>query len=52
VAEPGFVPAPGDPLTLRTYGTFFANLDLLLRAEVTTDGYRPELGAVLAFCRR
>ena len=25
-----------DPLTLRTYGTFFANLDLLLRAEVTT----------------
>ena len=35
-AEPDFVPAPGDPLTLRTYGTFFANLDLLLRAEVTT----------------
>ena len=35
-AEPSFVPAPGDPLTLRTYGTFFANLDLLLRAEVTT----------------
>ena len=35
-AEPGFVPASGDPLTLRTYGTFFANLDLLLRAEVTT----------------
>jgi predicted kinase len=35
-AEPGFVPSPSDPLTLRTYGTFFANLDLLLRAEVTT----------------
>jgi predicted kinase len=35
-AEPGFVPAPGDLLTLRTYSTFFANLDLLLRAEVTT----------------
>ena len=35
-AEPGFVPAPGDPLTRRTYGAFFANLDLLLRAEVTT----------------
>jgi predicted kinase len=35
-AEPGFVPAPTDPLTLRTYGTFFANLDLLLRSEVTT----------------
>ena len=35
-AEPGFVPTTSDPLTLRTYGTFFANLDLLLRAEVTT----------------
>jgi predicted kinase len=35
-AEPGFVPALGDPLTLRTFGTFFANLDLLLRADVTT----------------
>jgi predicted kinase len=35
-AEPGFTPALSDPLTLRTYDTFFANLDLLLRAEVTT----------------
>jgi predicted kinase len=35
-AEPGFVPTTSDPLTLRTYGTFFANLDLLLRAKVTT----------------
>lgn len=35
-AEPGFVPATSDPLTLRTFGVFFANLDLLLRAEVTT----------------
>jgi predicted kinase len=35
-AEPGFVPTTDDPLTRRTYGTFFANLDLLLRAEVTT----------------
>ena len=35
-AEPGFVPEPTDPLTLRTFGTFFANLDLLLRSEVTT----------------
>lgn len=35
-AEPGFVPATSDPLTMRTYGTFFANLDLLLRSEVTT----------------
>src|SRR5215210_2949201 len=35
-AEPGFTAAPGDPLTRRTYGVFFATLDLLLRAEVTT----------------
>lgn len=35
-AEPGFVPATHDPLTLRTFGVFFANLDLLLRAEATT----------------
>jgi predicted kinase len=35
-AEPGFTAAPGDPLTRRTYGVFFASLDLLLRAEVTT----------------
>lgn len=35
-AAPGFVPATSDPLTLRTYGVFFANLDLLLRAEVST----------------
>ena len=35
-AEPGFVPTTLDPLTLRTFGVFFANLDLLLRAEVTT----------------
>lgn len=34
-AEPGFVPATRDPLTQRTYGVFFANLDLLLRAEVS-----------------
>jgi predicted kinase len=35
-AEPGFVPATSDPLTMRTYDTFFANLDLLLRSEVST----------------
>lgn len=35
-AEPGFVATTLDPLTLRTFGVFFANLDLLLRAEVTT----------------
>ena len=35
-AEPGFVPATGDLLTRRTFAVFFANLDLLLRSEVTT----------------
>ena len=35
-AEPGFAAATSDSLTLRTYGLFFATLDLLLRAEVTT----------------
>src|SRR3954468_19142214 len=35
-AAPGFVAAPDDPLTRRTFGVFFAVLELLLRAEVTT----------------
>ena len=35
-AEPGFAATTGDPLSLRTYDVFFATLDLLLRAEVTT----------------
>jgi predicted kinase len=35
-AEPGFTPSRGDALTLRTYSVFFATLDLLVRAEVTT----------------
>ena len=35
-AEPGFVAAPDDPLTRRTFAVFFANLDLLLRSEVST----------------
>ena len=35
-AAPGFVPAPGDALTLRTLPTFFGVLELLLRAGVTT----------------
>ncbi len=35
-ATPGFVPAPGDDLTARTLPVFFAVLDLLLRAGVTT----------------
>lgn len=35
-AEPGFVAAHDDPLTRRTFGVFFAVLEVLLRAEVTT----------------
>lgn len=34
-SHPGFVPATGDPLTLRTYEVFFASIALLLRADVT-----------------
>jgi len=34
-ANPGFVPAPGDPLTMRTLGLFFDVLGLLVRAGVT-----------------
>ena len=32
---PGFKPAPGDPLTLRTFGVFFDVLELLLKAGVS-----------------
>jgi predicted kinase len=35
-ATPGFVPGPGDELTMRTLPVFFGVLDLLLRAGVTT----------------
>jgi predicted kinase len=35
-ATGGFVAAPGDDLTARTFPTFFAVLELLLRAGVTT----------------
>ena len=35
-ATPGFVPATGDELTMRTLPTFFAVLELLLDAGVTT----------------
>lgn len=35
-ASPGFVPAPADELTMRTLPVFFAVLELLLRAGVTT----------------
>ncbi len=34
--RPGFVPAPGDELTMRTLPVFFGVLELLLRAGVTT----------------
>jgi predicted kinase len=34
-AHPGFTPGPGDPLTRRTFTTFFDVLHLLLRARVT-----------------
>jgi predicted kinase len=32
---PGFEPAVGDPLTVRTYGLFFDTVELLLRGGVT-----------------
>jgi len=35
-ASPGFVPAAGDELTVRTLPVFFGVLELLLRAGVTT----------------
>lgn len=35
-ASPGFVPAPGDELTMRTLPVFFGVVELLLRAGVTT----------------
>lgn len=35
-ATPGFTPAPGDELTMRTLPVFFGVLELLLRAGVTT----------------
>lgn len=51
-AVPGFVPGPGDELTMRTLPTFFGVLELLLRAGVTTVAesafqdrvWRPGLG--------
>ncbi len=36
LASPGFTPAPGDELTLRTLPAFFAVLRVLLEAGVTT----------------
>jgi predicted kinase len=34
-ASPGFVPSPGDPLTMRTLEAFFAVLRLLLESQVS-----------------
>jgi predicted kinase len=34
-ATPGFVPGPSDPLTMRTYGVFFAAIRLFLEHGVT-----------------
>ncbi len=35
-SSPGFVPGPGDELTMRTLRVFFGVLEVLLRAGVTT----------------
>ena len=35
-SSPGFAPAPGDELTVRTLPVFFGAVELLLRAGVTT----------------
>jgi len=34
-ANPGYSPSPGDALTMQTFSTFFAVIDLLLGAGVT-----------------
>jgi predicted kinase len=55
-ADPGFVAAPGDPLTMRTLPAFFGVLRLLLEAGVTTVAeaafqdqvWRPNLEPLLA----
>ena len=56
---PGFVPAKGDELTARTLPVFFAVLDLLVRAGVTTVAeaafqdhvWRPRLEPLLGLAR-
>jgi predicted kinase len=58
-ATPGFVPGPGDDLTRRTLPVFFATLELLLTAGVTTVAeaafqdhvWRPRLTPLLAYAR-
>jgi predicted kinase len=58
-ATPGFVPGPGDDLTMRTLPAFFGVLELLLRAGVTTVAeaafqdriWRPRLAPLLPLAR-
>jgi predicted kinase len=56
---PGFVPGPGDELTVRTLPVFFGVLELLLRAGVTTVAeaafqdhvWRPRLAPIAGLAR-
>jgi predicted kinase len=58
-ATPGFVPGPGDDLTMRTLPAFFGVLELLLIAGVTTVAeaafqdriWRPRLAPLLPLAR-
>jgi predicted kinase len=58
-AAPGFDPRPGDELTRRTFPVFFAVLDVLLKAGVTTVAeaafqdhvWRPRLEPLLGLAR-
>jgi predicted kinase len=58
-ATPGFVPGPGDDLTMRTLPAFFGVLELLLTAGVTTVAeaafqdriWRPRLEPLLSLAR-
>jgi predicted kinase len=58
-ATPGFVPGPGDALTMRTLPAFFGVLELLLAAGVTTVAeaafqdrvWRPRLAPLLSLAR-
>ena len=58
-ATPGFVPGPGDELTMRTLPAFFSVLELLLTAGVTTVAeaafqdriWRPYLAPLLPLAR-
>jgi predicted kinase len=58
-ATPGFVPGPGDDLTMRTLPAFFGVLELLLTAGVTTVAeaafqdrvWRPRLAPLLPLAR-